>query len=399
MNDSRYLTAEEAASELDIRRATLYSYVSRGLVRSEPAPGDSRARRYYRADIEKLKRRKEVRHNPSASGEQALHWGTPVLESSLTLIDDGRLFYRGRDALQLAESATFEEVAALLWTGDRRQAATLFATSGENAAPLLPEARRLTPLERFQLVLPLASANDAAGYDVRPDAVSRTGARILHLLTGVAANVNSFDKDIATTLQQAWRVDNPGAAHLIGMALVLCADHELNVSSFTARCVASADATPYAVVQAGLSALSGAKHGGASEQVGAFLREVGTPARAQATVASRLRRGERIPGFGHPLYPDGDPRAELLLSRIREQGSASLTDAVIIAVRDSLHEKPNIDMALATLATSLNLPAGSALALFAIGRTAGWIAHAIEQYQTGELIRPRARYVGKMPAA
>lgn len=397
MTDSRYLSAKEAADALDIRRATLYSYVSRGLVRSEPARDDSRARRYYREDIEELQRRKDVRRNPDGGGKQALHWGTPVLESELTLIDGGRLYYRGQDTLQLAETASFEEVAALLWTGDRERATTLFGSCLDFEVPQMAGASRLAPMERFQAFLPLAAAEDVTAYDLRPDAVARAGARILHLFTCIAANVERIEDGIAVTLQQAWREKDLSAADLIDMALILCADHELNVSSFTARCAASADATPYAAVHAGLATLSGTKHGGSSEQVEAFLREVGTSTQAQAAVVRRLRRGERIPGFGHRLYPEGDPRAELLLSHIRQLYPNSLADAVIDAVREALHEKPNIDMALATLTNSLDLTAGAALSLFAIGRTAGWIAHAIEQYEKDELIRPRARYVGKMP--
>lgn len=398
MVDSRYVTAEEAAGQLGIRRATLYAYVSRGLIRSEPAPGDSRARRYYREDIEKLKRRKAVRRDPGTSGEQALHWGTPVLESALTLIDDGRLYYRGRDALQLAQSASFEAVVALLWAGDSTESDALFGTAGDVVRPAAADLSRLTAMERFQVMLPLAATEDVAGYDLRPNAVRSTGARILTLLTLIAADISTRSDSIAKTLQAAWMSNNHAATDLINMALILCADHELNVSSFTARCVASAGASPYAVVQAGLAALSGVKHGGSSARAEALLREAGTPEQARPTVASRLRRGDRIPGFGHRLYPDGDPRAELLLTRIRERYTTSLTDAVIEAARESLGEKPNIDMALATLAHALELPAGGAVTLFALGRTAGWIAHAIEQYQQDELIRPRARYVGEMPS-
>ena len=203
-------------------------------------------------------------------------------------------------------------------------------------------------------------------------------------------------------MQRRWVPRDTGAAGLIDRALVLCADHELNVSSFTARCVASAGATPYAVVVAGLAALGGVKHGGNTERVEAFLGEIEASDDAERAVAARLRRGEAVPGFGHPLYPDGDPRAEALLavlggaypgSRARQPAAEAAK-----AVGDLMDERPNVDFALVALARTLRLPPGAALALFALGRTVGWVGHAIEQYQADIILRPRALYVGEQPA-
>jgi citrate synthase len=179
----------------------------------------------------------------------------------------------------------------------------------------------------------------------------------------------------------------------------LCADHELPVSTFVARCVASSEATPYAVVVAGLSAMGGVKHGGQVELVEAFMREVEATGGAREAIAGRLRRGERIPGFGHSLYPGGDPRgAELLrLTAAAYPNSAgvALSAAVVEEAEGLIGERPTVDFGLVTLARALGLPQGGAVALFALGRTVGWIGHAIEQYESGSLIRPRARYVGK----
>jgi citrate synthase len=184
---------------------------------------------------------------------------------------------------------------------------------------------------------------------------------------------------------------------------VLCADHELNVSSFTARCVASAGSHPYAVVVAGLAALEGPKHGGAGARVEAMLDALRNAASLRTALAARLRRGERIEGFGHPLYPDGDPRARLLLDLIRESYARSpeyrFVTAFARTATQITSEHPNIDFGLAALARVLRLPPGAPLTLFAIGRTVGWIGHALEQYATGELIRPRAKYVGVPPVA
>ena len=185
---------------------------------------------------------------------------------------------------------------------------------------------------------------------------------------------------------------------LLDAALVFCADHELPVSTFAARCVASSGATPYAVVQAGLAALGGTRHGGQTELAGVFLDEVAASGDARKVIAGRLRRGDGLPGFGHPLYPEGDPRGAGLLRISAEAMPGSpavgLAGAVVEEVWELTGERPTVDLALAIVARALGLPSGGAVALFAVGRTVGWIGHAIEQYPGNTLIRPRARYVG-----
>ena len=397
MSKKRYMNAQEAAEALGISRATLYAYVSRGLIRSEAVDDDTRKRRYYAEDVEKLLARKEGRRNPEKLAQAALHWGTPVLESALTLIANGRLYYRGQDAAELAVTHSIEAVAALLWTGDSAQAEELFTPGKLPDMP--PQVATLAPLERFQVMLPLAAADDLTAYDLRPAAVMRTGARILRLLLGIAAGTTANTG--AETLRRGWCPDDPDATGLLNAALVLCADHELNASSFTARVVASAGSPPYAVVSAGLAALQGAKHGGHTERVEAFLREAGNAAGVRAALAGRLKRGESIPGFGHRLYPDGDPRAQVLLRLIERHAPASpaleLARTVLEAVERHIGEKPTIDFGLATVGRVLDLPPGGALALFALGRSTGWIGHALEAYAEGRLIRPRAKYVGEQP--
>jgi citrate synthase len=400
MKNSPYLTAHEAAAELGISLATLYAYVSRGMIRSEAVSDDQRSRRYRLEDVEKLKQRKVARHNPEAVVESALHLGTPVLESSITLIDDGRLYYRGHDVAQLATERTVEEVAALIWTGDL--AADFPAAHAEfspGVGSILQALTGLTPFEKYQVILPLAAVDDPAAYDLRPLAVAQTGARILRLMVTIAATSES--SGIAQALQQGWIPHNPDAVDLISAALILCADHELNVSSFTARCVASANATPYATVCAGLAALSGAKHGGYTERVEALLNEAGCAEAIYPTMTARLKRGDIIPGFGQPLYPDGDPRGRLLLQLVAERYPDSPVVEMAEAASESalklIGDYSTVDFGLAIVARVLNLPPGSALALFAIGRTIGWIGHAIEQYPLDRLIRPRARYIGDRP--
>ena len=206
---------------------------------------------------------------------------------------------------------------------------------------------------------------------------------------------------IDQALARAWGVSARGV-DLLRAALILCADHELNVSSFTARCVASAGSHPYAVVIAGLAALEGTRHGGVTARVESMLDSM-RRARAisRRAVAERLRRGEPIDGFGHPLYRDGDPRATALLDLLRDRYANSAELAFILDFADAaaraIARAAELDFALAALARVLRLPPGSPLTLFAIGRTIGWIGHAIEQYATGQLIRPRAKYVGAGP--
>lgn len=405
MKKVRYLSAREAAGELGVSLPTLYAYVSRGLIRSEATEDKKRTRRYRAEDVRRLKERAEQRKDPSKAAEGALYWGAPVMESGITLISDDKLYYRGRDALALAVDSTIEEVAALIWTGDLADAPAIFGDEPPAFSSRYEAVRQsvagLTPVEAFQILLPLAAVEDLAAYDLRPVAVARTGARILRLMAGAAAGEEAAGGSVAETLQRGWTFRDQVAGSLFDSALILCADHELNVSTFAARCVASSEATPYAAVMAGLAALQGAKHGGQTELVEAFLREVEASVDPRGAIAIRLKRGEGVPGFGHSLYPEGDPRGEELLritgKAFPEDPAVALSDAVAGEVLDLLGERPTVDFGLVTLARALGLPPGGAIALFAIGRTVGWIGHAIEQYGSGSLIRPRARYVGEQP--
>ncbi|PON16059.1 hypothetical protein C2W62_20515 [Candidatus Entotheonella serta] len=402
MAASAYMTAQEAAATLEISLSTLYAYVSRGLIRSESI-GNTRTRCYRIDDVNALKSRKEQRQNPSKVAEQALRWGEPVLESAISLITDGQFYYRGQDALTLAVTRTVEEVAWLIWTGDLIHPPDVSPgpdlSSGWQATR--HQISALPPFEAMQVLLPLAATEDWTAYDLRPATVAHTGLRILRLLAAIAVGQLPSSEPIASVLQRGWIPSLPQAVAGLNTALIICADHELNVSSFTARCVASAASNPYAVVTAGLAALQGTKHGGYTARAEALFNEVGTPERARAVLSQRLRRGESIPGFGHHLYPEGDPRCQHLLdltARLCPTASAvALSQAICDAAYDLIGEYPNIDYGLITLALALRLPPSGALTLFAIGRTIGWIGQAIEAYQEDRLIRPRARYVGITP--
>jgi citrate synthase len=386
-----WVSATEATKLLGVSRATLYAYVSRGRIRSEATAGKTRNRRYARDDIERLRARTDERRNPEKAAEHALHWGLPILESAITLIAEGHIYYRGRDAAELARTSSLADVAALLWTGAADGAqfgapAKLSAAKGVGDVPFVARAHA---------TLALAAAKDPLGYDLRPRAVAQTGWRILHLLATVAADGAAPEPTIEVTLAKAWGV--PTAAPLLRAALILCADHELNVSTFTARCVASAGASPYGVVIAGLAALEGVKHGGTTGRIEALWDSLRRSADLRGALTERLRRGERIDGFGHPLYSGGDPRATLLLAMLPKPKNAAFARELTAAISTVLGEPPNVDFALVALAKALGLPNGTALTVFALGRTMGWIGHAIEQYGHDAIIRPRAKYVGEKP--
>ncbi|PWU06006.1 MAG: hypothetical protein C5B51_13220 [Terriglobia bacterium] len=395
---SGYLSAQEAARRLGVTRATLYAYTSRGLVQSVPVPGQPRERRYSAEDVQRLKDRKEARGDPAKAAARGLDWGSPVLESSLTLIQNGRLYFRGQDALELAERATLEDVAALLWQAETAERARLFDQPGRLAPAQWARLRAATadPITLMQAALPLAGAADLAAYDLRPVTVRQTGARILRLFASAVTSQHAR-APLHRALQAAWAPRKTELGEALRTALVLCADHELNISAFAARCTASAGASPYDAVSAAMAALKGYKHGGATERVAALFAEAGKPHRAEAALGRWLRRGERIPGFGHPLYPHGDPRAALLLRLAKSAGNQSewrLVRALSEAGGRLLHELPNLDFGLVALARVYRLPEHAPLILFALGRTAGWIGHVLEQYALDKLIRPRARYTG-----
>ncbi|HLK66464.1 MAG TPA: citrate synthase [Bryobacteraceae bacterium] len=397
-----HLTAAEAAAALGVTRATLYAYTSRGQLRSEPVHGSPRERHYSREEIERLRERKEARRDPAKAARGGLHWGSPVLDSSLTLIHEGKLYYRGEDVENLARERSLEEIAGLLWDAGGDGASRMFSQP-----PVLSKARlaRLhamagdDPISLLQLVLPLAGGADWASGDLRPESVRLTGSRLLRTLVA-ALTGRQAAMPVHRALGALWAPQNAAAAEAIRIALVLCADHELNASTFVARCAASAGASPYEVVSAALATLKGHRHGGASERLAALLAEIGRPERARIVIGSRLRRGEALPGFGHPLYANGDPRAALLLKTAGAgagKRERRLVAQVAKAGWELLQLHPNLDFGLVAVARAFGLSDQSPMVLFALGRVVGWIAHAIEQYGSDQLIRPRARYTGPGP--
>jgi citrate synthase len=391
------MTAAAAASTLGISLATLYAYVSRGLIRSSGRPG-SRTRAYRRDDVEALARRRRDRSGRERGAAGALDWGMPVLASAITRIHDGRLRYRSVDAIGLARTASLEEAASLLWAaGDGRP---FGGPAPAVRLALLEHLAAARPLERCMAILPLAA--DPRALDGTPDGLRRTAAGVLRLAAAALAGVPPSAAPVHLVLAQAWAdpaVGQETAADLVRRALVLAADHELNASAFAARVAASTGAPPHHAVAAGLAALAGPRHGGMTLGAAALLADLAASPRPMAAVAERLRRGETLPGFGHPLYPAGDPRGSALLEAVAAAFPDHRPTAAILAGVEACRTlsglAPNIDAGLAAVALALGFPGGAAIGLFAAGRTAGWLAHAMEQAASGVLIRPRARYVGE----
>ncbi|WP_328286383.1 citrate synthase [Phreatobacter sp. AB_2022a] len=218
-------------------------------------------------------------------------------------------------------------------------------------------------------------------------------ATLLRLVAAGVAGTTPGPEPIHQQMARAWKVP-ADKADILRAAMVLLADHESNASAFTVRVIASTGASLAACLLGGLGALSGPLHGGTTSLVEILFDEVARAGDANAVIEERLRRGDRLPGFGHQLYPGGDPRADALMALLPAD---PVRDALLSAMSAIGERQPNIDFALVAACRLLHLPPGSALGLFAVGRTVGWIAHALEQQQTGSLIRPRTRYVGAEP--
>jgi len=412
-----YLTAAEAARRLGVKPATLYAYVSRGVLSRVRAP-DGRTSLFGAEEVEQLARRGRPRR-PAGVADI-------TVESAITEITGDSLRFRGLDATRLAVSRTFEEVAELLWTGEfpsgrasgrepwRARPAALAA--GRAAQAALPAG--ILPLERLQVIVPAMAATDPLRLQLDRPAVIAAGQNIIAgMVDCLPGDVTSAaGEPVAGRLWSRLCAGNepgngpghgqgrpaPGLMRALSAALVLLADHELAASTLAARAAASVRADPYAVVGTGLGAMSGALHGGASLGAETLMAAASGPEDVPRVVAELLRRGEKVPGFGHFVYRGGDPRAILLLDLVRQVAPKSrqlaVADAVFAEVRHKSLPEPNIDFAIATLVRVAGMVRGAGEAIFAVARTAGWIAHALEAYSGPGPLRPRAVYTGR-PAA
>jgi citrate synthase len=393
-----FLTAAEAARRLGVKPATLYAYVSRGvLTRSQAA--DGRASLFRTDEVERLARRGRPRR-PAGVADI-------TVESAITELTADSLRFRGLDVMRLAVSRTFEEVAELLWTGEFLpagepwQARPAALAAGRAAQAALPAGA--LPLERLQVIVPAMAATDPLRLQLDQSAVVAAGRNIIAGMVDCLPPVagESPGGPVAGRLWTRLCDHRPSPALLLAAsaALVLLADHELAASTLAARAAASVRADPYAVVGTGLGAVSGALHGGASLGAEALIAAAAGPDDVPRVVAELLRRGEKVPGFGHFVYRGGDPRAIVLLDLVRraapKSGQLAVAEAVLAEVRHKSLPEPNIDFALATLARVAGMVRGAGEAMFAVSRTAGWVAHALEAYTGPGPLRPRAVYTGR----
>jgi citrate synthase len=394
------MTVAEASRRLGVKPATLYAYVSRGLLRGHRG-SDGRSTLFAADDIEQLARRGRPRR---ASSPPSLEL---IIETSITEITPGDVRYRNHSSAALAASATFEQVAELLWRGE--------------LAPhrAWPQAHfdlgvELVGLERLRAVLAVAASADPLRIDLDANAVARRAPAIVAaLVDGLSApsrvvvpRWRRSDDDemlVGTIAGRLWARlggdrPRPGVIAALNAALVLLADHELAASTRAARVAASTRADPYAVVGAALGAVSGPLHGGASRAARLMIEAAATVG-PEAALADAMVTYGGYPGYGQRLYPDGDPRAVALLPYVRaiegRQAAVDVVDAIAEVARARVGVHPNIDFALAGLSHVSGLPVEAGEVLFSVARSAGWIAHAMEEYGEARLrFRPRAVYVG-----
>ncbi|MFJ8212810.1 citrate synthase [Streptomyces sp. NPDC096033] len=399
----RRITTQEAARLLGVKPATVYAYVSRGQLGSRRDPA-GRGSTFDAAEVEALARRSRREAAGPPAGELAVR-------TALTLIEPetDRYWFRGVDAVELASRYAFEEVAEWLWTGTSAPGARFAAP-----AELLAAARRAVaampehsgPLDLLRVAVAAAAVADPLRFDLSGEAVLGSARCLIPTLVGAlpeAAPEHPGDGRLAWRLwsRLTAREPDPVAVDALDLALALLVDHDLAASTLAVRVAASARAHPYAVVSAGLGALEGPLHGAAGRLAHRMLAEVLERGGAAPVVAEYLRAGRRVPGFGHRLYRGEDPRARALSGRLAELPPAAAAlgaarEVAAVMARHGLH--PNVDLALAVLTLSSGMTAEAGETVFAVARTAGWIAHALEEYQERPLrMRPSGHYTGQRP--
>jgi citrate synthase len=391
----RRLTTAEAAARLGVKPATLYAYVSRGML---PRFRDGNGSTFDAADVERLalgSRRSTIEPRPPLA-----------FVSELTLIEDGTLRYRGSDAVELSRTRGFEEVATWLWTAawpDRRPDWVADPEVVRTAAAACAGLNsRCLPAERWRVAVAAAATADPLRHDRFPASVAATAAGLLATLVEVLPVVvrprrgASRPRSLAARLWPRLSPLPPTTADIAALdaALVLMADHEVAVSTLAARAAAAFGADPYAVVLAGLASASGPLHGASSLEVRPLLARAARHGPAVA-LGEVLSRGGAVHGFGQPLYPDGDPRAAELLARLRAlPHSVAAVEGVLALASSRGMPPPNCDFALAALAHVSDMVPGASEAIFVLARAAGWAAHAMEEYAERTSFRLRATYVG-----
>ncbi|MFD8567401.1 citrate synthase [Streptomyces sp. NPDC059639] len=402
-HQARRLSTRETAELLGVKPETVYAYVSRGQLTSRRGEG-RRGSTFDVAEVEALARRNK-RESTGGSAANEL-----TVRTCLTLIDGDRYFFRGADAVELAKRHSYEEVAEWLWTGTLRPGARFTAPKESRAAArravaALPELT--SPVDRLRVAAVAAATADPLRYDLSEESVLGAARSLIPTLATALPLVRSTYADGEPIAQRLWgrlshKVPAETSLRVLDMALALLADHDLAASTLAVRVAASARAHAYAAVSAGLGVLEGPLHGAASGLAHRMLLDVLDRGGAGPVVSDELRAGRRVPGLGHRLYKGEDPRAQALFAALEElpeaqPALAAARDVVATTARHTdLHA--NVDLALAVFTTSFGMPAEAGETLFAVARTAGWIAHALEEYGERPLrMRPTGHYVGVRP--
>lgn len=373
---------EEACRQLGVRPQTLYAYVSRGKLEVTPDPSDTRRSLYRTEDVAGLARRKQDGRKHQTLAANTLFGAEPSIPTALCTFVRGHTYYRGRDVVDLARDATLEDAARLLWGAEQ---AIDFSTRGQ--VPTSDPGR----VSAFVMLATLA----ATGHSTRGRLT-----RVLHDeaqgLVGQLASAFGANAEGNQPLHQRFATgwcQSAQVAELFRAAMVLLADHELTSSAFSARIAASTGASLPACLLAGLTTFSGPLHGDASGRVRALFDEVERLGDAKV-VNHYLSAALPIPGFGHHIYPDGDPRAAALLALFEPPRAIGRFIQKVTALTGL---QPNIDVALAALVARHRLPPDAAFGLFATARSVGLLAHSMEQLSVAQVIRPRGRYTGPAP--
>ncbi|MFC4031396.1 citrate/2-methylcitrate synthase [Streptomyces polygonati] len=409
------ISTREAAGRLGVKPETLYAYVSRGQLGSKRAAG-GRGSTFDPAEVEALARRGRPAPPESATGPAAgltggAAAGWTQVRTGITLIDADRYYFRGVDAVALAEAYAYEEVAEWLWTGVLRRGVRFTAPP----QPLSAARRTVAslpadcgPMNRLRVAVVAAATADPLRFDLSQEAVLGSARSLIPTMVDALPPLGPPHRGGGPLAQRLWsrltaQPSDEASLRVLDAGLALLIDHDLAASILAARVAASARAHPYAVVSAGLGALDGPLHGQASALAHRMLAEVLERGGAGPVVAEHLRAGQRVPGLGHPLYRGEDPRARLLfalLDRVPAAADAlaAARDVVTTAARDApLHA--NVDLALGVLSLSSGMPVEAGETVFAVARTAGWIAHALEEYGERPLrMRPNGSYDGPRPA-
>jgi citrate synthase len=404
------LTTAQAAARLGIKIETLYAYVSRGRLTRRRGPDGST---FDPLEVESFARMRRSSDRPPqhVQGHAA---GTPLMaiDQDITLLEDDRLYFRGREAGELARSATFDQVCWWLWTREWQPGVVLEASpSTAEAVGALPAAltRRLSLCERMQLAVTLMAAADPLRHDLSVPSVARMAGELIagvvlalpaHARTPRAA-ARADDASIAARLwsRLSSRRPTPTDVALLNAALVLLVDHDLAASTLAVRAAASARAHPYAVVSCGLGALDSALHGNVSRAAATMLRRRIDGEPADRVVAEAVIDHGTVPGFGHRVYRAEDPRWTIvaeMIERARPDAAAPRAAADLCGVvARRARTFPNVDLALAVLAETLELRPDATELIFALARVGGWITHALAEYAEPPLrLRPEGRYVG-----